>query len=370
MTEIYFDNNATTKLNAQVIEVMNETFQHSLNASATHNLGRKAQNIVEESRQDLQNLLNAGNYEVTFTASGTEANNMALFGSQVDEILFCTIEHSSIFNARPDCKITEIKSLKNGIIDIADLEEKLNVVQSPNFLVSIMLANNETGAIQPVSQIAKLVHQKGGLIHSDLIQATGKIDIDLEEINIDFASVSGHKFNGPQGVGALLRRKGLDIQPIIFGGGQEGFKRSGTLNVAGIAGFGKACKLANNRIKSLQEVKDLRDYLENEFKKIAKEDVKIFSQDVERLPNTSFISLKNSSNQTQLIDFDLNQIYVSAGAACSSGSLKESRILKAMQVETEFLQGAIRVSLGIENTKEEVDKFLQVWTNFYKRTKD
>ena len=115
MTEIYFDNNATTKLNAQVIEVMNETFQHSLNASATHNLGRKAQNIVEESRQDLQNLLNAGNYEVTFTASGTEANNMALFGSQVDEILFCTIEHSSIFNARPDCKITEIKSLKTSL---------------------------------------------------------------------------------------------------------------------------------------------------------------------------------------------------------------------------------------------------------------
>lgn len=370
MTDIYFDNNATTKLDTQVLEVMNAIHDQPLNASATHSFGRKAQHIVETARQDLQDLLQGQSYDVTFTSSGTEANNLALFGSQVDEILFCATEHSSIFNCRPHCKMTEIKSLPNGLIDLADLEEKLESIHIPNFLVSVMLANNETGAIQPIAHIAKLVHQRGGLIHSDLIQAVGKIDIDLEALNLDFASISGHKFGGPQGTGALLRRKGLDIQPIIFGGGQEGYKRSGTLNVAGIAGLGKACKLAKNRIKCLAQIKELRDYLENELYKIAKEDVKIFSQEVERLPNTSFISLKNSSNQTQLINFDLNQIYVSAGAACSSGSLKESRILKAMQVEPEFLQGAIRISLGIENNKEEIERFLHVWTEFYNRTKN
>lgn len=371
MEVIYFDNNATTKINSEVLRKMNDAYTWPINSSATHELGREGLKLTEEARQNLKDFLNAENYEVTFTGSGTEASNLALFGNKFNEIFFSEIEHVSVFNCRPKLEeIFEVETLPNGLIDIADLEAKLNLTKNSNFLVSIMLANNETGAIQPVEEIAKLVHSKGGLIHSDIVQAAGKIPVDLEKLNVDFASISAHKFNGPQGVGALLRRKGLDIDPIIFGGSQEGYKRAGTLNVAGIVGFGEACKLAVNNLNGHKEVEILRDLLENELTKVAGENVKIFSQGINRLPNTSFISIKNASAETQLINFDLNKICVSGGTTCSAGFTKESRVLKAMQVESKFLQGAVRVSLGIENTKEEVEKFIKVWTEFYQRTKN
>lgn len=370
MQPIYFDNNSTTSLVPKVLAAMNDVYQLPLNASATHELGRKASALVEEARQNLKNLLNAQNYEVIFTSSGTEATNLTFFGGKFSTIFICKIEHASVYNCRPaGVKIIEIDALPSGLINIADLEKKLAEITDNNFLVSIMLANNETGAIQPVEQIAKLVHQKGGLIHSDIVQGAGKIEVDLEKLNVDFASVSAHKLNGPAGVGALLLRKGLDVQPIIFGGGQEKFKRAGTINVAGNAGFGVACVLAKEKILQYKSVEKLRNYLESELKKIAKDDVMIFSNDVARLPNTSYISLKGADSQTQIINFDLNGICVSAGPACSSGTIKESRILKAMKISPEFSQGAIRVSLSPENTKEEVEKFIKIWIEFYQRTK-
>ncbi len=349
---------------------MIEAYSLPLNASAIHQLGRQGNKLVEGARQDLKNLLNAENYEVTFTSSSTEATNMVMFGSEVAEILFCTIEHSSVYNCRPqNKKITEIAALKNGQIDVADLENKLP--KSGNFLVSVMLANNETGAIQPVEKIAKLVHQKGGLIHCDIVQAVGKIEVDLEKLNVDFASVSAHKISGPQGVGALLTRKGLDIKPLIFGAKQEKSKRAGTINVAGISGFGEACKIAAKKLSSYKnQVKKLRDFLESEIKKIGGNDAEIFSTNVERLPNTSYIATRGVDAQTQLINFDLNGICVSAGPACSSGTLNESRILKAMKVKPEFSTSAIRVSLSTETTQDEIEKFVRVWSEFYKKSKN
>ena len=230
-----------------------------------------------------------------------------------------------------------------------------------------MLANNETGAIQPIAEIAKLVHQKGGLFHCDAVQGSGKIDVNFEELNVDFASISAHKIHGPQGVGALLVRKGLSISPLIYGGKQEKSKRGGTTNTAGIVGFGVACELSQEKIEKYKDVAKLRDFLESEIKKIAGNELKIFSSDIERLPGTSYTALQYADSQTQLIHFDLNGICISAGSACSSGSAAASRILKAMKVGPTFSSSAIRVSLSTETTKEEIEKFLQVWNEFYQK---
>jgi cysteine desulfurase len=365
---IYFDSNATTKVFPEALAKMNEAYAMPFNASATHQLGRAGNKLVEDARSSLKNLLNAENYEVVFTGSSTEATNMMMFGCDAEEIIFCTFEHASVYNCRPENKkIIEVEALPNGLIDIADLEKKLP--NHKNFLVSVMLANNETGAIQPIAEIAKLVHQKGGLIHSDIVQAVGKIEIDLEKLNVDFASVSAHKINGPQGVGAFIYRKGLEVKPLIFGAKQEKSKRAGTLNVAGISGFGEACKLTKEKISSYEKVKELRDFLETEIKKVGGDDVRIFSTDVARLRNTSYIATRDADAQTQLINFDLNKICVSAGPACSSGTLTESRILKAMKVEPNFSTSAIRVSFSTDNTRAEVEQFIKVWSEFYKRTK-
>lgn len=369
MEIINFDNNATTKVSQAVLTKMIEVYGFSYNPSSAHTLGRRASMLVEGARQDLSDALNAANYEIFFTSGGTEANNMALFGDNYDKILYTKIEHSSIYNTRPkNCEIIEFSVDSNGLIDLIDLERKLENCQGKNFLVSIMLANSETGAIQPLLEAAKLVHQKGGLIHSDMVQAFGKIKIDLEEFNVDFATVSSHKINGPQGAGAILVRRGLDIQPIIFGGGQERGKRNGTVNVAGVVGFGEAVCHINEKIAKMEEVCALRDFIESEVKKIAGDDLIIFSQNVARSPNTSFMALKNVNAQTQLIHFDLNKIMVSAGSACSSGSIKPSRVLECMCVAPEFLN-ALRISLCPDNTRAEAERFITVFKEFYEKVK-
>ncbi len=371
MKSTYLDHNATTKISEEVLSKMNEVYKLPLNNSSNHLLGRKANSIVEEARQEVKNLINANNYEVIFTASATEASNMVIRGTEVKKVLFCGIEHASVFNCRPSNKeIIEIRALENGLIDIEDLKSKLSSINDGNFLVSLMLANNETGAIQPTKEVAKLTHQKGGLFHCDMVQGVGKIAVDIEDINADFASISAHKIHGPQGVGALLMRKSLDITPIIYGGKQEKSKRAGTVNTAGVAGFGEACKIAAKNLGIYEEVRKLREYLENELKKYAGDDVIIFSQSVERLPNTCYFATKNASNQTQLIHFDLNRICISAGSACSSGSTSPARVLSAMRVDPSFLGSAIRVSLGSDTTKTEIDKFIKIWLELYKRTKN
>ncbi len=369
---IYFDYNSTTALASEVLARMNEVYLLPLNSSATHQLGRKGYKMVEDARIEVKKLLNAQNYDLIFTGSSTEATNMVLCGSDAEVILFSETEHSSVYNCRPEGKkIVELKVLENGLVDLDYLEKKLEEIQTKNFLVSVMLANNESGAIQPVEKIAKLVHQKGGLFHCDIVQAVGKIDVDLEKINADFSSISAHKIAGPQGVGALLVRKGLDVKPLIHGGKQERSKRAGTTNVAGIVGFGEACKLAKARVKDYDgKVRELRDFLESEMKRIAGENVKFFCSEIDRLPNTSYVATKGCDHQTLLINFDLNGICVSAGAACSSGTTATSRVLKAMNAPAEFAASTIRISLCPSNTRKEVEKFIQVWSEFYNRNKN
>ena len=371
MQIIYLDHNATTKVSSEVLVKMNEVYQFPLNNSSTHYFGRLAAKFVGEAREQIKNLINAQNYEIIFTGSSTEATNTILRGTEAKKILFCEIEHASVYECRPEDKeVIEIKALENGLIDVNDLKNKLEKISDSNFLVSVMLANNETGAIQPIEEISKLVHQKGGLFHCDIVQAVGKIEVDLEKLNVDFASISSHKLNGPQGVGALLMRKGLDIKPLIVGGKQEKSKRAGTTNVAGIAGFGAACKLAAKKIEAYKNVKKLRDFLENEIQKIAGDNCHIFATQVARLPNTSYIATKNASAQTQLINFDLHGICVSAGPACSSGTSTESRVLKAMGIEPAFSTSAVRVSLGCDTAQDEIKTFIKVWEKFYQRSKN
>ncbi len=370
MQIIYFDNNATTKVATQVLAKINDVYQLPLNNSAVHHYGRIATKFVEDARKEVKKFLNAQNYEVIFTSSATEATNTLFNGLDVKKIIVSKIEHASVYSCRPQGKeVSEIKVLKNGVVDLEDLKSQLEAISDPNFLVSVMFANNETGALQPVEEISKLVHQKGGLFHCDIVQGVGKVALDLEKINADFASISAHKINGPQGVGALLMRKGLDIKPLIVGGKQEKSKRAGTSNTAGIAGFGEACKLSTTKIAEYENVKKLRDYLESEIKKISGDNIRIFCEETARLPHTCFVALKNCDAQTQLINFDLNGICVSSGSACSSGTVTGSRILAAMEVELAFASSAIRISLSPENTQEEINKFIQVWKEFYERTK-
>lgn len=328
MSLINFDNNATTKLCPQALKLMNKAYEKSFNPSANHSLGREAAMIVEDARMNISEALNANNYEIFFTGSGTEANNMALFSDKFEEL-------------------------------IADLDTN-------NFLVSVILVNSESGIIQPIKEIAKLVHQKGGLIHSDMVQACGKIKIDLEDLNVDFATISAHKINGPQGVGCLLARRGFDIKPIIFGGGQESGKRSGTLNVAGIAGFGHCITKLDEKITKMTEIAKIRDYIEDEVEKIAGDNVKFFGKEVDRVKNTSFFAIRKGDSQTQLIHFDLNKIMVSGGSACSSGSTKTPKILEAMNVDNDF-KGALRVSLSYDNNIEEAKKFIEVFGKYYEK---
>lgn len=367
MEIINFDNNATTKLCKEALAKMVEVYGHSYNPSSGHALGRAGSMIVEDARLNLSEALVAQNYEVFFTGGGTEANNMAIFGEDYEEILFAKFEHSSIYNTRPkNAKITEIGVTKDGVIDVEELKSKIEGLSGKNFLVSLMYSNSEAGVIQPLKEVTQLVHQKGGLVHSDLVQACGKITVDLEDLNVDFASISSHKINGPQGVGALFVRRGLDIQPIIFGGGQERGKRSGTLNVAGVAGFGYCMTKLPAKLKKMDEIVKIRDFIEKEVKKIASEDVKIFGENVDRVQNTSFFALKGANSQTQMINFDLNKIMISAGSACSSGSTRPSRVIEAMNVPAEFTS-AIRVSLCAENTMAEAKKFVEVFRKYYEK---
>lgn len=367
MSFINFDNNATTKLCPEALEVMSEAYQFSYNPSANHSLGRQAAMIVENARMNVSEALNANNYEIFFTGGGTEANNMALFSDKYEKILFAKIEHSSVYNVRPkNTEITEIPTDSNGVIDLEKFKDEISRTNTSNFLVSIMYANSEAGIIQPIKEIAKIVHQKGGLIHSDMVQACGKITVDLEDLNVDFATISAHKINGPQGVGALLARRGLDIEPIIYGGGQENGKRSGTLNVAGIAGLGHCITKIDEKVVKMSEIGKIRDYIEEEVTKIAGENVKFFGKGVDRVKNTSFFAIKNGDSQTQLIHFDLNKIMVSGGSACSSGSTKAPKILEAMNV-TEDFKGALRVSLSSENNFKEADLFIAAFKKYYEK---
>lgn len=366
----YFDWNATSPLRGEAREAMRAALALTGNPSSVHAEGRLARRIVEEAREAVARFVGAEAKNVTFTSGATEANTLALtpaleVGSRKEprDILFVSaIEHPSVLcgGRFPAERVKLLPVRHDGLIDVGAARQCIAEANRP--LVSVMQANNETGVIQPVRDVAEIVHAAGGLLHVDAVQGAGRIDCTMDEIDADLLTVSSHKLGGPQGAGALIRRGGIQItDPLIRGGGQERGLRGGTENVAGIAGFAAACvAAAGTRQRDAARMAALRDRFESALKAATPEAI-VFGGNAPRLPNTTMFAVPGLKAETAIIAFDLNGIAVSSGAACSSGKVQASHVLAAMGVEPALARGGIRVSLGWSTTEADVDILLTAW---------
>jgi cysteine desulfurase len=359
VTQAYFDWNATAKLRPQAQAAVAAALEVTGNPSSVHAAGRAARRLVEEAREKVAALVGAAPREVVFTSGGTEANMLALSPALGDTLLVSAIEHPSVRGGGRFAAAEEVPVTPAGAVDLAALERLLAGRSRP--LLSLMLANNETGVIQPVAEAASLVHAAGGLLHVDAVQGPGRILCNFAALGADLMTLSSHKIGGPQGAGALLRREALPLDVLIRGGGQERGMRAGTENVAGIAGFGAAAEAA--RLGWVEEVVRMR-VLGEEFErglKAISADVVIFGEAVQRLPNTTLFAVPGLKAETAVIAFDLEGVAVSSGAACSSGKVAPSHVLAAMGVPAELSRGAIRVSAGYATAGNEVGTILKAW---------
>lgn len=348
---IYLDYNATAPCFPEAAERLRELSLLPHNASSVHSYGREAKKHLEASRKTIAELVSAWANEVVFTASGTEANTLALRGTKATRVLVSAVEHSSVLKAREDATAIPVDS--NGVVDLAQLDAMLDA----NTLVSVMLANNETGVIQPIAEIARLCRAKGALVHCDAVQGFGKIPVDFGALGVDMLTISGHKSGGPLGAAALIVRRELPLTPL-FAGGQELGRRAGTENIAAIAGFALAAEKAQSLMGHMTQ---LRGWLDAMEASLTEQGGVVFGAGTARLPNTSCVGMPGVGNEVQLMDFDLNGFAVSAGSACSSGRIDSSHVLAAMGVEKELARTAIRVSAGWGTKKDEIDAFTAAW---------
>ncbi len=360
---VYLDFNATAPIRPEVVNAMVAVMEAGGNPSSVHQAGRTARNRVEEARGRLARLLGCKPPEIIFTSGGTEANNFALSSFPDRPLLISAGEHDSVLAVARNA--VQLPLTSDGQLDLAALGVCLDEA-GEGALVSVMLANNETGVIQPVAEIAALVHEKGGLFHCDAIQGAGKIPVDFKALGADMMSVSAHKFGGPQGIGALVLRDGLAVPPLLKGGGQELGRRAGTENVAGIVGMGVAAQSAHEGLDNYEMVAKLRDRLEAQLLNISPES-HIYGHETPRLPNTTAISMPGVASELQVMSLDLDGIAVSAGSACSSGKVKASHVLKAMGASDEEAGSAIRISLGWTTTEVEIDRLVASWRKLYQR---
>lgn len=361
---IYFDNNSTSAIFGQVAAEMASCINIPFNPSALHSYGRQAKALVDSARSKVKSAVFANKeYKVIFTASGTESNNLALRGVGLPVITVAS-EHASVFNVVGK-GIIPID--RNGIVDLEQFEKILHSL-GQRVLVSVMLANNETGVIQPISEIVSIAKKYNCLVHTDAVQAFGKISFDISSLGIDLLTISGHKFGGPVGAGALFVKEGIDLQPIIIGGGQEYNIRSGSQNVIAIHGLGIASEIATEKLSKYQIISKLRDYLEGEIQSISPDSI-IFGKNAIRIPNTSCFTMPGVKSETQIIHFDLNGISISAGSACSSLRLDYPRVQIAMGYSSEVGTESIRVSLGRHNTMQEINYFIEKWKQLYTNSK-
>ena len=364
---IYLDYNATAPLHKNVIKkIQNLKFEEFGNPSSVHKIGRNSKKIVEEVRRNILSSLKAKNYDLIFTSGATESNNLAIKGfikkNNIKTIFSLQTEHSSVIDVVKNLDIEKkfFNINPNGTVNLKEIEELLSKQTNP-FLVSIMFANNESGIINPIYEISKIVRKYKGIMHCDGGQSLGKIEIDLDSLDVDLFAISSHKIGGPTGIGALLINTRNNISPEIIGGGQEKNLRSGTENFLGIVGFGEAINEVNNLTKICNsEIKNNRDLLETNLKKLSNE-IKIFGEDTDRLANTCYFAYPSMTSENQVIALDQHGICVSSGAACSSGKVEPSHVLKAMQVDEKYIYSAIRVSLGWDSTKEQIETFLNIW---------
>jgi cysteine desulfurase len=354
---IYLDYNATAPIRPQVIARMSEVMAAPCNPSSVHKQGRAARALVERSRKNLAEMLSCFPAELIFTGSGTEATVTALRAFEDRPMAVSATEHASVLKSAPHAVRLPVDS--SGLLDMAALDAFLKDAHAP-VCVSVMLANNETGVIQPMRAIADAVHAYGGVLHCDAVQAFGKIPVDITLLGADMVSLSAHKMGGSQGVGALIVNQHLAFPSLITGGGQELGRRSGTENVAGIVGFALAAELALSDTAWQRNVRAWLDVLEAHCAEIAGTDAIILGKHAPRLPNTSCIRLPALSSETQLMRFDLAGIAVSAGSACSSGRIEPSHVVRAMLGE-EAGNDIVRVSAGWDTLEADIAAFGEVW---------
>jgi cysteine desulfurase len=365
---VYLDWNATTPLRPEAKVAMAAAWELCGNPSSVHAEGRQARRLVEDARSAIAAAVGGRPQDVVFASGGTEANALALTpgarrggGAPAERLLVSAIEHASVLSGgrfAPGA-IETIAVTRSGVLDLDDLRRKL--AQDAPALVSVMLANNESGALQPAAQAAEIVHAAGGLLHVDAIQAFGKIPVDLRSLGADLLTLSAHKIGGPKGVGAVILGAGVaGLEPLLRGGGQELGRRAGTENVAGISAFGAATRAAMAALPNESVlVQSLRDRLEAGLKEV--DGIIVFSDDVPRLPNTTLFTAPGLKAETAVIGFDLAGIAVSSGSACSSGKVQPSHVLAAMGFRPDLAQGAVRLSLGWSTSATDVDLAVKAW---------
>lgn len=366
---IYLDYNATAPARENVIASVGAAMSLCGNPSSVHAMGRAARARVEEARAQVAALANARPRDVVFCSGGTEASNTVIRGAGAKSLIVSAIEHDCVRAAARESglQIFELPVDSNGVVDLPTLEAHLKAAPKPA-LVSVMLANNEMGAIQPVAEVAALAHAHGALVHTDAVQAAGKLMLDRGALGVDYLTLSAHKIGGPQGVGAIILAPTAPLRALIPGGGQELSRRSGTENVAGIVGYGVAALECMADIGRMGELAALRDRMEREIKAHTNDAV-IVGENAPRLANTSCVAMPGVKGETQVMHFDLNGICVSSGSACSSGKVKASHVLTAMGYTPEVAEASIRISLGYRSTEADVDAFLTAWKSLYDRVR-
>ncbi len=365
MDIIYFDNAATTKIKTEVLNEMMPYFTKNYgNASSLYSIGRNAKRAIENSRRQVAELINCNPNEIYFTGSGSESDNTALKGyvyankSKGNHIITSKIEHPAILET---CKNLENKGFEISYINVdengtIDLEELKKTIKPSTILISIMFANNEIGTIEPIEEISKIAKENNIIFHTDAVQALGNTKIDVQKMNIDMLSMSGHKINAPKGVGALYIKNDIKIERFIDGGHQEKNKRAGTENVASIVGMGKACEIANRNLEvHIRNLRRLRDYYIVRITKEMGDKIRINGSLENRLPGNANISFKGMDGSEIVYRLDEYNICVSSGSACSSKNTTSSHVLSAINVPEEFLTGAIRTTFGDNNTFEEIN---------------
>lgn len=360
----YLDHNATTPLRPGVAAAMAEALGEAGNPSSVHRAGRLARRRVESARERVAALVGGCSEEVVFTSGGTEANALALWGCGRARVLVSAVEHDSVLKAVPGVEAMPVDG--QGRVDLAALGDLLQRNDTPA-VVSVMMANNETGVLQPVAEVAAVAHRFGALVHCDASQAGGKMPVSLSDLDVDMLTLSAHKLGGPMGVGALVLAGPADLVPILQGGGQERGRRAGTENVPGIVGFGLAAELAADGLAGFARLGAWRDELERRCRALVP-GAQVFGGAAERLANTSCLSLPGVGSEVQVMALDLAGVAVSAGSACSSGKVRASHVLRAMGVPQQDAACAIRVSLGWSSTAEDIEMFLAAWGALAART--
>jgi len=364
---VYFDWNATAPLRAEARDAMIAALSQVGNPSSVHGEGRAARALIEKAREQVAALVGGEARNVIFTSGATEANMLALTPALETDaerrprraLFISAIEHPSVRSGGRFGSAIELPVTASGVVDLAKTEQALAHSELP--LVSVMLANNETGVIQPIRELSEIVHRFGGLLHVDGVQAPGRIRVDVAAVDADLLTISSHKLGGPQGAGALILREGVRIaEPLVRGGGQERNRRAGTENVAAIVGFGAAAACAAGFEDDAKDMIALRDQIETGVRAVTPQAVVVGAAS-DRLPNTTLVIVPGMSAETAVIAFDLNGVALSSGAACSSGKVQPSHVLAAMGFDDKLAKSALRISLGRETAQNDVESLLSAW---------